>query len=582
MLSARQGRRHEKGNRMNVLTKIDLLYFIARWLATRNIFHTNYAFTLPDNPKFMGPRDAVKRIPDGAILAVSGLGGNQWASIIYRTMRVLFQETGHPRNITVMVIGGQGARGRAPGSLEELGLEGLCTRLFAGHMETFKSILRLADQGKAELQCLPQGVLAFLIEAQGRGEDSLLTETGLGTFLDPRVGTGTPVAGTGTEQWVATEGDRLRYRLPKINVAVFNAPAADRKGNIYIKHCAMIGESMEIARAARRNGGLVIANVAEVVEEGYDEVFLPADAVDAVVVYPGTEQAAAVKHLRRWPMFTLNSDVSVDEGIARLKFINQTLGITPRRSPVDYALARLAASQFAENVKAGSLVNIGIGLPEEVCRLIHEAKGSNPVRFFSESGVLGGLPAPGVFFGAGVCPEKILSSAQIFHLCYEHLDASILGMLEFDAAGNVNVSKRGDGALHYVGPGGFIDFSINAKHVFFVASWMFGGDLALENGQVHIRKQGKIKLARALREITFNGRLALQRGQQISYITNVGVFKLTTRGLELARVVPGIDIRRDILEPTNHAVLTPESGEVPVADDAIMTGNGFKLTLKQE
>ncbi len=85
-----------------------------------------------------------------------------------------------------------------------------------------------------------------------------------------------------------------------------------------------------------------------------------------------------------------------------------------------------------------------------------------------------------------------------------------------------------------------------------------------------------------MREITFNGRLALQRGQQISYITNVGVFKLTTRGLELARVVPGIDIRRDILEPTNHAVLTPESGEVPVADDAIMTGNGFKLTLKQE
>ncbi len=566
---------------MNILTKINLLYFIARWLATRNIYRTHYAFTLPDNPKFMGPRDAVKRIPDGAVVAVSGLGGNQWASIIYRTMRVLFQETGHPRDITVMVIGGQGARGRAPGSLEELGLEGLCTRLFTGHVETFKSILRLADRGKAELQCLPQGVMAFLIEAQGRGEDSLLTETGLGTFLDPRVGTGTPIAGTGTEQWVTVEGEQLRYRLPRINVAVFNAPAADRKGNIYIKHCAMIGESYEVAKAARRNGGLVIANVAELVEEGYDDVFLPADAVDAVVVYPGTEQAAAIKHLRRWPMFTLNSDVSVDEGVARLKFVNQTLGITPRRRPVDYALARLAASQFADHVKAGSLVNIGIGLPEEVCRLIHEAGGAGPVQFFSESGVLGGLPAPGVFFGAGVCPEKILSSAQIFHKCYEHLDASILGMLEFDASGNVNVSKRGEGPLHYVGPGGFIDFSINAKNVFFVASWMFGGDLILENGRLTIKKQGKIKLANAIREITFNGKLALQRGQNIFYVTNVGVFKLTARGLELTQVVPGIDIRQDILEPTNHAVLTPESGEVPVADRAIMTGEGFKLILKE-
>ncbi len=566
---------------MNILTKIELLYFIARWLVTRNIYRTHYTFTLPDNPKFIGPREAVKRIPDGAVMAVSGLGGNQWTGIIYRTMRVLFQETGRPRDITVVVIGGQGARGRAPGSLEELGLEGLCTRLFAGHMETFKSILRLADQGKAELQCLPQGVLAFLIEAQGRGEDSLLTETGLGTFLDPRTGTGTPIAGTGTEQWVMAEGDQLRYRLPKINVAVFNAPAADRKGNIYIKHCAMIGESMEIARAARRNGGLVIANVAEVVEEGYDEVFLPADAVDAVVVYPGTEQAAAIKHLRRWPMFTLNSDVSVDEGIARLKFINQTLGITPRRSPVDYALARLAASVFAEYVAVGSMVNIGIGLPEEVCRLIHSAGPSNSVRFFSESGVLGGLPAPGVFFGAGVCPEQILSSAQIFHKCYDHLDASILGMLEFDAAGNVNVSKRGEGALNYVGPGGFIDFSTNAKNVFFVASWMVGGALTLEDGRLHIRQQGKIKLADAIREITFNGEQAWKRGQKVFYITNVGVFRLTERGLELVRVVPGIDIRHDILEPTNNAILLPASGEVVVADTSVMTGEGFALALKQ-
>lgn len=565
---------------MNTLTRAKLLYFIARWLVTRNRLNTRYEFTLSDNPKFMGPREAVKRIPDGAAMAVSGLGGNQWTSIIYRAMRESFQESGHPRDITAVVIGGQGARGRAPGSLEELGLEGLCTRLFCGHLETFKSILRLADQGKAELQCLPQGVMAFLIEAQGRGEESLLTETGLGTFLDPQGGSGTPIADSSTEQWVAAEGPKLRYRLPKIDVAVFNAPAADRKGNIYIKHCAMIGESYEITKAARRNGGLVIANVAELVEEGYDEIFLPTEDIDAVVVYPGTEQAAAIKHLQRWPMFTLNSDVSVEEGVARLKFINQTMGVTPRRSPVDYALARLAASVFAENVKGGSLVNIGTGLPEEVCRLIHEAGRSHPVRFFSESGVLGGLPAPGVFFGAGVCPEEIISSAQIFHKCYEHLDASVLGMLEFDTSGNVNVSKRGEGAINYVGPGGFIDFSTNAQHVFFVASWMVGGELGLEDGQLKIRKQGRIKLLESIREITFNAKGALQRGQRVFYVTNVGVFRLTERGLELVRVVPGIDIRHDILEPSNHAVVMPKSGDVPVADASVMTGKGFELSLQ--
>ncbi len=565
---------------MNLSTKARLVYHMIRWLITRNHYDTRYAFTLPENPKFVGPREAVKLIPDNAFVAVSGLGGNQWASILYRTMRELFQETGHPKNLSVVAIGGMGARGRAPGSIEELGLEGLCTRLFAGHTETFKSILRLADAGKAEVQCLPQGVLAFLIEAQGRGEQSLRTDTGVGTFLDPRVGQGTPVAGTGVDQWVTVEGDRLRYSLPPITTALFNAPAADHKGNIYVRHASMIAETAEIARAARRNGGLVIANVGEVVEEGYADVFLPAEAVDRIVVYPGTEQAAAVKHRRRWPLFTLESDVSVDEGIAQLKFINQVLGITPRRSPVDYALARLAASIFAEQVKANALVNIGTGLPEEVCRLLHESGASSQVRFFSESGVLGGLPAPGVFFGAGVCPDEMVSSAQIFHTCYEHLDASILGVLEFDPQGNVNVSRRGEGALHYVGPGGFIDFSTNAKCVFFVSSWMVGGQMRLENGRLTIVKPGKIKLVDRVREITFNGERALKSGRGIFYVTNVGVFKLTPGGLELVRVVPGIDVRRDILEPSNNAVKLPASGEPSLADASVMTGEGFTIRLK--
>ena len=78
---------------MKFTTKLWLLAHIARWLATRNRRNTQYRFTLPDNPKFMGPRDAVKRIPDGSVVAVSGLGGNQWASILYWSMRELFQET---------------------------------------------------------------------------------------------------------------------------------------------------------------------------------------------------------------------------------------------------------------------------------------------------------------------------------------------------------------------------------------------------------------------------------------------------------------------------------------------------------
>ena len=143
------------------------------------------------------------------------------------------------------------------------------------------------------------------------------------------------------------DGDMLRYRLPAINVAFFNLPAADREGNIYAKNASMVGESREIARAAKRNGGKVIANVGLLVDKGYDDIFIPADMVDAVVVYPGTEQTGSISHKKYWPQFTTNSDVPIEKGIEVLKFVNQVLGITPRRTEVDNVLARLAASVFA-------------------------------------------------------------------------------------------------------------------------------------------------------------------------------------------------------------------------------------------
>ena len=52
--------------------------------------------------------------------------------------------------------------------------------------------LKLGDEGKCEVQCVPQGIMALLFDAQSRGKDSILTKTGVGTFIDPRVGRGSP------------------------------------------------------------------------------------------------------------------------------------------------------------------------------------------------------------------------------------------------------------------------------------------------------------------------------------------------------------------------------------------------------
>lgn len=558
--------------RAHVLTQLGKAAWTALW------HDTNYPSPVPENPRFMSPRAAVDLIADGSVVAVSGLGGNQRASILFWAIREAFERTGRPAGLTIMNLGGHGGRGQAPGTLEELGRRGLCRRLVTGHLETFHAMLALAADGDCELQCIPQGTLALLIDAQGRGERSLVSETGVGTFVDPRIGSGSPVGGTG-EQLITVEGDRLRYRIPPIDVAIFNAPAADRQGNIYVKHAAMIGETAEIARAARKNGGRVIANVGLIVEAGYDRVFLPADMVDAIAYHPDTEQAATIPHRDYWPALTTGTRIPIAESLERAEFVNWIIGLTARRTTVHDAVARLAVATLAGAVRTGARVNIGIGLPEHACQMLFTAGLHDRITLLVESGPLGGLPAPGAYFGAAFSPEQILSSAEMFKLTYERLDATCLGVLEADGSGSVNVSRRGNGVADYVGPGGFIDLTAAARTIVFVSGWMVGGAMAVEDGKVRLRRRGMPKFVERVREITFNGPRALAAGKRVFYATPVGLLQLTDRGMELTQVMPGIDIRNDILDVATMPIVLPETGTVPLVPRAIVTGDAFAPQL---
>src|SRR5262249_44081618 len=156
-------------------------------------------------------------------------------------------------------------------------------------------------------------------------------------------------------------------------------------------------------------------------------------------------------------------------------------------------------------------------------------------------------------------------SAEMFALCYERLDATCLGALQVDEAGNVNVSRRGDGPRGYVGPGGFIDLSTAADVIVFVSGWMAHGEMRVTGGRVRVARRGTPKFVAAVDEITFNGARALAAGKQVFYATPVGLFHLTDRGVELAAVMPGIDVRRDIVDAVPMRVVVPR-GNVPVVD----------------
>ena len=81
-------------------------------------------------------------------------------------------------------------------------------------------------------------------------------------------------------------------------------------------------------------------------------------------------------------------------------------------------------------------------------------------------------------------------------------------------------------------------------------------------------------------EITFNGVEALKQGKTVVYVTHVGAFRLTTRGMELIWVMPGIDVQRDILDACPMRIVLPEDGAPRIVSENIMTGRDFRLRLK--
>jgi len=559
---------------MRLLDEAALLLRMSRWAVAAARRDTGSATRVRGNPKFATAREAVARIPDGAVVAVSGLGAHQRAALLHRALRERFAASGRPRRLTLVNVGGHGGRGFIAGTLEELARPGLVTRLFTSHFETLPAFLELAAAGRCELQCLPLGVIAELYDAQARGAATVLSEVGVGTFLDPRGGRGTPVAGGRREQWVAAEGERLRYRLPPIDVAVFNLPAADRRGNLYADGAATVGDSREIALAARRHGGKVLANVGRLVDEDPARVFLPADLVDAIVCRSDTEQTAGFTHRDPWALITAEGAGDVAEGLAHawlVRRLAELAGAVPRRTPVDAVLARLAAETLLAELEPGARVAIGTGQPEDAVVALAERGRADEFTFLVESGMVGGVPAPGAYFGAAFGPKRIVSTAELFALCRERLDAACLGALEIDAAGDVNVSKRGRGVRRYVGPGGFLDFTAAARTIVFVARWMRGGEIAVEDGALRVARRGRPKLVPRVAERCFDAQRALRAGKRVFYVTPVGVLRATEGGLELLRVMPGIDVRRDVLAAAPFPIALPASGGVPVLDRALVS-----------
>jgi len=153
----------------------------------------------------------------------------------------------------------------------------------------------------------------------------------------------------------------------------------------------------------------------------------------------------------------------------------------------------------------------------------------------------------------------------------------MLGFLQLDSAGNINLSNRGPRVLDYVGPGGAPSIIEAAKTVLFIGKWMLGAKVSVDGDRLRLDEPGQPKLLEQVDEVTFNGAVALARGKRIFYVTDLAVLELTEGGLTLRAVMPGIDIERDLLANSQARIIVPGDRAPQTVSAPIVTGKNFYL-----
>ncbi len=431
------------------------------------------------------PEKAATLIKDGDTLLVGGFGmtGNP-----IHLLHALAETT--VQNLTY-VGNNVGEPGLGGGRLLRNGqLKKAIGSFFTSNPEAVAAV----QEGRIEVELLPQGTLGEAIRAGGAGIGGFFTPTSAGTLLAQGRETRT------------IDGKEVVFVEPiKGDVSLIRAWKADTAGNLQYRMT-----ENNFNQAAATASKIVIAEVEEIVPVGEldpNTIHTPGCFVDYLVQAHTSEE-------------DLGSSASVSAS----------------HKKVDDSRMAMARAVL-EELHAGEIVNLGIGIPTLVADLISSEHG---IIMHTENGMLGVGPSPetgGAMdypVNAGKIPVTALPGSSYFDSAASfgmirggHVDVAVMGGLEVDETGNLaNWAVPGKPLL---GVGGAMDLASGAKRLIVT---MTHCDRA---GDSKVKKQCTLPLT--------------AKGVVDVLITDRAVFHFTQQGMVLKKVMAGFT-KEDIKQST--------------------------------
>ena len=139
---------------------------------------------------------------------------------------------------------------------------------------------------------------------------------------------------------------------------------------------------------------------------------------------------------------------------------------------------------------------------------------------------------PGVALLAGIGAALVLGSTPAFLFQARQLESDVV----FYAA-------------VLAGVGGLVNITQTARRLVFCGTFTAGGlSVSVSDGNLRIEREGKVrKFVRTVEQLSFSAARSREVGQDVLYVTERAVLRLSDDGLELIEVAPGIDIDEQVL-----------------------------------